>query len=569
MAGKPIETVITTDVDGVIKGAEKVADSFEDIQDSLKDTGKAGDKAFEQLEDSAGDAAKVIDRDLTKALAEVEDKAQSTGRTIGKNVKSGTDKAGEGMSELRDESKSTAKEAAASFGSIEDAADAVQEVVANAFVGFGPAGLAAGIVAAAGIGLAISALTENAEKIAENKERMAELATEIYEVGGDLALVDFADRMQEWGLAIQDTKEFWEVWQKDAKNGFDVIQEESKKAGTQWVSAFKGAHGTMEDSQKFLQDTQKDFEELTKSVDDAGVSYDSYGNAISNANIEDEKRLEALKKQRDAAQKNNDEIRKAIAAARDLEAVNGKSAEALAKHAEEVEKNAKAEAERLRFVKDTPEALQYATEKTEEANEAEAERRGYIDGTTEALRRNLDIQEKVTDALKGAITYELDYLDSAADLTTKLTESSYAWDINTKAGRDNQRAVIDIANGIEDMAKAQIDAGGNVDDVTAKFNTQKDALINQVAPAFGGSKEAARQYIEQILKTPTAVNTKVALTGIPQAEEEVRAFTDKGRHLLVNIKTGDTSSVDNYIRTNTGKTLYMDFAPRGGVAATN
>lgn len=569
MAGRPIEIPVVVNSDGAEKGAANVADAFDEIEDSLKSVAKVGDKTAASLEDDMSDAAKKIDRDLTKALDEVEDNAKSAGRTIGKNVKDGTDRAGEGMSELRDESKSTAKEAAASFGSIEDAADALQEVAANAFAGFGPAGMAAGALAAVGIGLAISSLTENAEKIAENKERLADLATEIYELGGDLTAVDFASRMQEWGLAIQDTKEFWEVWQKDAKNGFDVIQEESKKAGTRWVDAFKGAHGTMEDSQKFLQETQKDFEELRRTVDDAGVSYDSYGNSISNANIEDEKRLDALKKQREAAQQNNDEIRKAIAAARDLEAVNGKSAEALAKHAEEVEKNAEAEKERLRFVRDTPEALQYATEKTEEANEAEAERRGYIDGTTEALRRNLDIQEKVTDALKGAITSELDYLDSVGDLSTKLTESSYAWDTNTKAGRDNQRAVIDIANGIEDMAKASIDAGGNVDDVTAKFNAQKDALINQVAPAFGGSKEAARQYIEQILKAPTAVNTKVNLSGIPQAEEEVRAFTEKGRHLYVNIKTGDTSSVDNYIRTNSGKTLYMDFAPRGGVAATN
>jgi hypothetical protein len=178
------------------------------------------------------------------------------------------------------------------------------------------------------------------------------------------------------------------------------------------------------------------------------------------------------------------------------------------------------------------------------------------------------MQEKATDALKGAITSELDYLDSTADLNTKLTESSYAWDTNTKAGRDNQHAVIDIADGIEDMAKASLEAGGNVDDVTAKFNAQKETLINQVAPAFGGSKEQARQYIEQILKTPTSVNTKVTLSGIPQAEAEVRAFIGTPRTMAVHLAP-DGRAVDNYITTNQGKKLYVDIAPRGGVGITN
>jgi hypothetical protein len=46
-------------------------------------------------------------------------------------------------------------------------------------------------------------------------------------------------------------------------------------------------------------------------------------------------------------------------------------------------------------------------------------------------------------------------------------------------------------------------------------------------------------------------------------------LTSAGRHIYVNVATGDTSAVDNYITGMNGKKVYIDVAPRGGVGITN
>ncbi|QCO98970.1 hypothetical protein FCN77_16270 [Arthrobacter sp. 24S4-2] len=508
-SGRPIEIPITVDADGAEKGVSKVADAFDEVQDSLKDLSKAGDKASKNLESDMSDAAKKIDRDIVGALKDVEDTAKTTGKTVGRDVKAGTAKAGEGFSELKDESKSTAKEAAASFGSIEDAASALQEVAANAFAGFGPAGMAMGALAAVGIGLAMTALTDTAEKTNEAKENMLGLAAEIRDAGGVMDKVDFVSRMQDWGLAVQDTKEWFELWQSDAKSGFDVVKEESRKAGTQWESAFKGAHGTMDDSINFLKDTDAEFKNLNREIDDAGRTYDEFGGSQSNASIETTKQTEALKNQREAAQKNADAVRDANRAAWD--AINvGKSENGV-------------------------------------------------------LQEQLDLKNHLADANKDAVTSELDLADAQEDLATKLADSNAKVSDNTKESRDNQRAVLDTAESINTYAQSQIDAGASTDEVNAKVAAQRDQLIDQ-ATKFFGSRDAAAAFIDTILKTPKKVDVDVNLNGIPDAEEKLRNFINVGRHISVDVKTGDTSAVDNYVSGMTGGKVFVDFAPRGGRA---
>lgn len=507
-SGKPIETVITTDVSDVVSGAEKVADSFDNVQDSLKDTAKASEKASKGIQDDTKDAAKVIDRDLTKALDEAADASKTSGKSIGKNVKDGTDKAGEGMSELRDEANSTAKEAAASFGDITDAADALQEVLANALVGFGPAGAAVGIAAAIGVGLLTSALQDNADQINENKEKMLSLAGEIRDVGGDLSKVDFVGKMQDWGLAIQDTKEWWELWQDDAKSGFDMVQEESRKAGTSWEAAFKGAHGTMDDSIKFLKDTEGQIKSLDQEISDAGATYDEYGRAQSNASMETQNQRDALVKQREAAQKNADATRDATKAAWD--AVNvGKTQNSV-------------------------------------------------------LQEQLTLTNDLADTKKDAITSELDLADAQEETRQKLADSTAVYQDHTKASRDNERSIIDSVTAINDWGQAQVDSGADVAATNATMAAQREQLVDS-ATKFFGSKAAAEAYIASLEKTPKKIDTDVNVNGIPDAEEKVRAFIDKpGRHIFVDVKTGDTSAIDNYITGMNGGKVYVDVVPRNG-----
>lgn len=498
--GKPIDIEITTNVDGVITGAEKVADSFENVQDSLKDTQKASDKASESMEKDAKDAAKVIDRDLTAALKDVDDTAKTAGKSVGKSMKDGADKGSEGMSELADESKSTAKEAAASFGSIEDAASALQEVVANAFVGFGPAGMAAGVLAAVGIGLAMSALEDNAAKINENKEKMLDLAQVIRDNGGVLAEADYIKQMDDYGYAIQDTKEWFEIFQADAISGFEKLKKASDATGLSARDIFKGGFGNVEEAKKSLELVE---EKLKSTKEKAEALYNLDGS---------------------------------------IDPVNSEAITTLEDYKKQVEQNIRAQ---------------------EVAAEIEKQRKKSIEGTTQAVKEDIAAIEKRTDVMKGSITSELDYLDGLDDLTEKLQTTGNAWDINTQAGRDNQRAVIDSANDIEAMAQAQLDAGVSADVVTARMNAQADALATKLAPAFGGSKEEARKFIEQVLKAPSETKTTVKLTGVPEAEEAKRKLSSP-ISVMIKPEAPTETYFQNVLSQLKGRSVPVTLTPKLG-----
>lgn len=154
--------------------------AFEDqIKKGVIDPTEDAEKALKKLGDT--DAGTDAARDLDKLEDALRDAQRATDRTadsmddVGDKGRRAFDKAKDGADEFRDEANSTAREAAASFdGSAESIADAFQEIAANAFAGFGPAGAVAGLAAAAGIGLAAAGF----ESVQEAQEKAAELASE-------------------------------------------------------------------------------------------------------------------------------------------------------------------------------------------------------------------------------------------------------------------------------------------------------------------------------------------------------------------------------------------------------
>lgn len=136
-----------------------IAANTREAQRNVKDLSEAIDDTADALDDVARDGARAGDkieasfRDMVRAAGRVDDAVKD----IGDNSRRSFDKAKEGAEEFKDEANSTAREAAASFdGSAESIGDAFQEIAANAFAGFGPAGAVAGLAAAAGIGLAMA-----------------------------------------------------------------------------------------------------------------------------------------------------------------------------------------------------------------------------------------------------------------------------------------------------------------------------------------------------------------------------------------------------------------------------
>lgn len=186
MAGDGIDIRMGVDPSKVIEGVDDVTDALEKIDDALGDVAKAGDQDLEKLE---------------KSLKEIDKAALKTGdeldRNLGKKTKSATKEAEGGLQDFKEEANQTARESAASFdGSAESIVDSFQEVAANAFQGFGPAGAVAGLAIAAGIGLGVKAFEDGKASAEELKSRIGDLASALIESGGDLNLDYVVDTLK-------------------------------------------------------------------------------------------------------------------------------------------------------------------------------------------------------------------------------------------------------------------------------------------------------------------------------------------------------------------------------------
>jgi hypothetical protein len=189
---KGISIAIAADARAVTSAVQRdVLKPLEETVEALDRVERAG--ANLDLEDSMRDAQRQTEElsDETKQLREHIERAGRAGRDAGVDIKRGTDdardgfdRAKRGVDDFRDEANSTAREAAASFdGSAESIGDAFQEVAANAFAGFGPAGAVAGLAAAAGLGFALSAITEQQEAADELRERLSGMYQSAVEEG--------------------------------------------------------------------------------------------------------------------------------------------------------------------------------------------------------------------------------------------------------------------------------------------------------------------------------------------------------------------------------------------------
>lgn len=232
----PIVIDFLANVKGLLKGTDDAEKAFADVADSLDDLVRSGDKAGDKLGDGIKDGADDAERAVEqlepkfKDLADVSRReSKQAGDALGTNIKRGTTEAEGGLKDFKEESASTAKESAASFdGSAESIVDAFQEVAANAFIGFGPAGLVAGLAAAAGIGLVSAEIVNGTELGEEIKQKIADLTTELITSGteGAPSIEYLADKLEELATATDgvNLKELAKTAQESGSDYRDLAQ---------------------------------------------------------------------------------------------------------------------------------------------------------------------------------------------------------------------------------------------------------------------------------------------------------------------------------------------------------
>jgi deoxyribose-phosphate aldolase len=169
-----------------------------------------------------------------------------------------------------------------------------------------------------------------------------------------------------------------------------------------------------------------------------------------------------------------------------------------------------------------------------------------IDNTGTAASNNTGAVNGFADGVNAikssavdAITSNLDFMDSMDSLSSSIEGNKSKLLDNTAAGRENQRAILDAAQAVQDKMQADIDAGLPLDEVNARYKENYEAL-KQTAIEAGLAESEVEAFVKAILEAP-------ALT-----ELELRLNTDNAQRRL-----------NDFIRNNGGTPAFI-----GGAGAT-
>lgn len=242
---------------GLVEPLEDAAKAFDKVENAAKGA---------DLDREIDKAAKATDK-LDDELDDTRDSLKRLGyaaRDAGDDAHRGMNRAEDGVEEFGREAESTAKESAASFdGSAESILDAFQEVAANAFAGFGPAGAIAGLAIAAGIGIATQAFQDAEEAAEELRQKANEYANDAIDAGVSAQKwLTTSDQVVERIRELQDTKD----------NGFRLWFMEDPDELEKWTKALKDTGRATDDVEKVLSsstDAVKDYRAATEDAYEA------------------------------------------------------------------------------------------------------------------------------------------------------------------------------------------------------------------------------------------------------------------------------------------------------------
>lgn len=443
-------------VSGLRKGTQSVEDLADELDDVQRDGVKAGDAVGDGFTDAGKDIDKSTDelRRFSDVLDQVRDDARRTGRSIGDDTRAGTREAGEGFDEFRDEANSTARESAASFdGSAESVVDSFQEIAANAFAGFGPAGAVAGLAAAAGVGIVTSKLQEAKDKAQETAEEIADIAGQLIEVGSSsLGADQVVDALNELATTAE-----------DGKIPLDELRKQADAAGISFADYARGVAGDSGALRRSYDEVNREIDAQSDALSDLANMQNLSTDEVFEAGKAGEAHLEALGKTREALLKQDATLDRASGTARNF---------------------ADATKDLTGATKEQTDAIEAA----QAADEAYAETlRGVadpVDTYTEVLDRKNDAEQAAAQATADATEDSADsWEDYAKAATVSVDDLIAEWNKQAEQARafESNLATIAAAGGqaLADELRAKgPEVAGAVAEVIATSDpaTQKQAI---------------------------------------------------------------------------------------------
>lgn len=143
------------------------------------------------------------------------------------------------------------------------------------------------------------------------------------------------------------------------------------------------------------------------------------------------------------------------------------------------------------------------------------------DAATEALSAMRDLANEFIGAERGV----LDYADAMDEAAEAAQENGKHWEDGTEAADENKRALLDLA----EQAWATADAL-SAEGKSGTFLEQAREDLIETAVEMGMGREAAEEYVNQLLATPEDIATQVDLDTQAAREEWAALWDELGYH---------------------------------------
>lgn len=173
--------------------------------------------------------------------------------------------------------------------------------------------------------------------------------------------------------------------------------------------------------------------------------------------------------------------------------------------------------------------------------------REAADGTATWAEELNQVNSPILDARDAARQFE----QAVDDASGALKDNGKTLDINTDKGRENQAALDGVARAALDQIGAMQANGASQKQMQRTLDTSRERLYT-VARSFGMSKDEARRYADQVLKTPKSVSTTVTAR-TEAAKAQVAAFQSQINRLRGNTVTITTRYVTVGTRPTGGR----------------
>ncbi|MFL6094572.1 MAG: hypothetical protein ACJ71Y_03910 [Blastococcus sp.] len=458
-AGGDVDDQVGSDLESLARDGDA---SAEKLKRSYKDAFEGITTAGGQVDDQVGSDLDALARDgdasaekLKRSFKDAFNAVEAQGHTSTSKVKGDVDDVGhkgsETLKEFSSEAKQNVAESVSSFnGSASSAVDAIQSTFGGLVASLGPVGLGMAAAVGVGIGLIRSQFGKAQESAEKFRANVDTLAGQLIDLGGSLDAQTVTDNLKQ---IITDSEQLKTIFGSDLPDALAALGS-SAVTGT-----LQGMAGDTED----LAAAQAQLEEQLRKVEAAKVAAFNPITGITQEVID-------LNAQGDAIKDT-------------IKAVKDKARETAA--AEKIE----------------------ATYSTTTAGAAEAAQR-----EADALDESNDALVEKTDANRDAASSELDLLDSYDKTSKAIKHNGETLDKHTKKGRDNQRALIDLAGDITTLAEKNEKAKGSTAAYNKTIAAQRDAFIKAAEKATGNTK-AAEALAKQYGLMPKKVETEVTDNG--------------------------------------------------------